>query len=112
MSTPADGERVSRDLLDRLAPSSVNRLVDEGLPPPPVPMIVKRPPFRRRGEEDRRRAGAGTKECHAAAQKSFQVISGHSRLNRFPLFRIYFQSAVKAPQIHDLPGFELKAMVG
>lgn len=48
MSTPADGERVSRDLLDRLAPTSVERLVDEGflpdLPPPPVPKVVKRPP--------------------------------------------------------------------
>jgi type II secretory pathway component GspD/PulD (secretin) len=40
MSTPADGERISRDMLDRIAPESIERLVDEGfLPelPPPLP---------------------------------------------------------------------------
>lgn len=48
MSTPADGERLSRDMLDRLAPNSVERLVDEGfLPalPPPIPAKQQpRPP--------------------------------------------------------------------
>lgn len=47
MSTPADGERISRDMLDRLAPTAVERLVDEGflpeLPPPPPAKPMKRP---------------------------------------------------------------------
>ena len=47
MSTPADGERISRDMLDRLAPPAVERLVDEGflpeLPPPLPAKPVKRP---------------------------------------------------------------------
>lgn len=48
LSTPADGERISRDLLDRLAPKSVDRLVGEGflpaLLPPPPPEPESRPP--------------------------------------------------------------------
>jgi general secretion pathway protein D len=47
MSTPADGERISRDMLDRLAPDAVERMVDEGflpnLPPPPVAKAIRRP---------------------------------------------------------------------
>jgi general secretion pathway protein D len=47
MSTPADGGRVSRDMLERLAPESVDRLLDEGflpaLPPPPAPRPAFRP---------------------------------------------------------------------
>lgn len=47
MSTPADGERISKNLLHRLAPQSMERLVEEGflssLPPaavPPRPKII------------------------------------------------------------------------
>lgn len=47
MSTASDSERISRDLLDRLAPVSVEKLVDEGflpdLPPPPKAKPVRRP---------------------------------------------------------------------
>ncbi len=44
MSTPSDGERISRDMLDRLAPKAVEQLVEEGfLPePPPLTKVVKR----------------------------------------------------------------------
>lgn len=47
LNTAADGERISRDLVDRLAPVSVEKLVDEGflpdLPPPPKAKPVRRP---------------------------------------------------------------------
>jgi general secretion pathway protein D len=41
MTTPEDGERISRDVLERLAPESAQRMVEEGflptlLPPPPA----------------------------------------------------------------------------
>jgi general secretion pathway protein D len=48
MSTATDSERITRDMLDRLAPSSVEKLVDEGFLPelPPVPPAKQqsRPP--------------------------------------------------------------------
>ncbi|MFZ4766160.1 MAG: type II secretion system protein GspD, partial [Roseimicrobium sp.] len=34
MSTPADGERLSRDMLERIAPEAWNRLLEEGFLPP------------------------------------------------------------------------------
>ncbi len=48
LTTPADGERISRDMLDRLAPASIKRLVGGGflpsMTPPPAAKIVRRPP--------------------------------------------------------------------
>ena len=47
LSTPTDSERLSRDVLDRIAPESVEKLVEEGflpelaLIPEPVPVIRK-----------------------------------------------------------------------
>jgi general secretion pathway protein D len=46
MSTPACGERISRDLLDRLAPTAVDRLVDEGFLPELPPVHPARPASR------------------------------------------------------------------
>jgi type II secretory pathway component GspD/PulD (secretin) len=51
MTTPEDGERVSRDVLQRLAPESAQRLVEEGFvptllpapPPPPAQMATPNP---------------------------------------------------------------------
>jgi general secretion pathway protein D len=51
MTTPEDGERVSRDVLQRLAPQSAQRLVEEGFvptllpapPPPPAQMATPNP---------------------------------------------------------------------
>ncbi len=45
MSTPADGEKISTDLLKQLAPASVDRLVDDGfLPAPPPDLKATIPP--------------------------------------------------------------------
>jgi general secretion pathway protein D len=45
MTTPEDGQRISRDVLQRLAPESAQRLVEEGflpslLPPPPASPVA------------------------------------------------------------------------
>jgi general secretion pathway protein D len=80
LTTPADGERISRDMLDRLAPGSVEKLVDEGFLPalPPVPPARQqaRPP----------RSIAATKKTGPAPEPAVESKAA-TRTKKTPSFR-------------------------